>query len=911
VTLGSRWVALAAAALALLPALATGAPADDQSGEEGSMPLSGRPALPVLESRLQELGPATARTHHAHSFTGFLIELARVIAGYRRPESLALNLKSTPPSFADLLTTARRLLSTPYSWGGVGPDAYDCSGFVNKVYAENGYALPRVSRQIATVGDEIIPPGRGADDDELQPGDLLFWASNPNRLDQIGAINHVGMYIGDGEFIHAAKGHGVIVSHLDSRWYSRHFVTARRVLGLDPGVLDPGCSKTRQRIQADGAVSYPEHEPVSPEPVALETRTTAVEAEAPETDRWAEDLDTVRDDGQVPPVPEETKDYEQETGSDASSENDEMLIPEPPPQPQPIQIAKEDEDTSDRDLHEGSRTKDETIDATRDTAPLSRAEPQSTPRPSKKQYHDATTRYGPPPPPPPTVPASRWTPRRTDGTRVKPDATTLMVLKPTEHREEPSALESTSAPKSVIADMGPRRPVRPTSTIGLKLGSGFTEDRYVLVASPQLSILLPEHNVGAIFAFPLGMVATELDDPRLINQELFASWHHYTNLIHQVRVGQKEAMVFFDLSRTGNATIGHGQIFRNHTPNLGLRQIPGWNLERNSLSLAFDLHGESGGFELFIDDVLNPFLARSAVFAGRLFLRPFGSLEDLATPIQSLTLAAQYGGDTAAPRLSDPEATPGAPGSDITRAWLHVVSGELETVLLDRDYIDWTLYFNASSLRIPDSWIFGGSGGMLWRIKIMKDSTFWIRLRAEGRLHQANFQHSYFDATYPLQRRNAARVDSLDSETIYLPKLTLLERRPAEPIAAGICVETTLSWQRRVTMGVLYEDDSLRGDTPDDGLGPRSFAASLDLRYIPIPWTSMLFDLYFVYHLRHFDDESDFFQFDSNREYFAFTGSLKLHSYFYLNSGLRIASSENEQDWVMEGVVDLSFEYPF
>ena len=109
-----------------------------------------------------------------------------------RPETLRLSPRSTAPSSDLVLDTARGYLGTPYVWGGVGRRGLDCSGFVNAVYAKHGYDLPRVSRDQFRVGVKT-PRSR------LAPGDLLFFVTTPGTK----KITHVGMYVGDDEFIHA------------------------------------------------------------------------------------------------------------------------------------------------------------------------------------------------------------------------------------------------------------------------------------------------------------------------------------------------------------------------------------------------------------------------------------------------------------------------------------------------------------------------------------------------------------------------------------------------------------------------------------------------------------------------------------------------------------------------------------
>jgi cell wall-associated NlpC family hydrolase len=82
-------------------------------------------------------------------------------------------------------------LGVPYVWGGTGPDGYDCSGLVQAAYRQAGVALPRVAQDQYDAGP-AVPPGT-----PVVPGDLIFFGSGP------AGVEHVGMYIGDGEMVDA------------------------------------------------------------------------------------------------------------------------------------------------------------------------------------------------------------------------------------------------------------------------------------------------------------------------------------------------------------------------------------------------------------------------------------------------------------------------------------------------------------------------------------------------------------------------------------------------------------------------------------------------------------------------------------------------------------------------------------
>jgi len=126
-----------------------------------------------------------------------------------------------------LLEKAREYVGTPYRLGGASPSGFDCSGFVRFVFRAFGVQLNRSSVTQATQGDRVAPG-------EIQPGDLLFFRIRGNR------IGHVGIYLGGGQFIHASSRggpsvRGVKIARLDSSFYARRLVSARRVMTARAG----------------------------------------------------------------------------------------------------------------------------------------------------------------------------------------------------------------------------------------------------------------------------------------------------------------------------------------------------------------------------------------------------------------------------------------------------------------------------------------------------------------------------------------------------------------------------------------------------------------------------------------------------------------------------------------------------
>ncbi len=119
----------------------------------------------------------------------------------------------------DVLMSALALSGTPYKFGGNSPDTgFDCSGFVRYVFSQAAnLTLPHGARAISQLGKSIPV-------DQLQPGDLVFF----NTLKQ--AFSHVGIYLGNGRFIHApSSGGGVHIVSMDDAYWAKRFNGARRL----------------------------------------------------------------------------------------------------------------------------------------------------------------------------------------------------------------------------------------------------------------------------------------------------------------------------------------------------------------------------------------------------------------------------------------------------------------------------------------------------------------------------------------------------------------------------------------------------------------------------------------------------------------------------------------------------------
>lgn len=125
-----------------------------------------------------------------------------------------------PAAVNAVLIRAISLVGTPYRYGGNTPQGgFDCSGLVNYVYSDMlDLKLPRTSRDLARYQGPPIAPG------QLTPADLVFFGSG-------GRVSHVGIYVGEGRFVHAPSSGGTVrLDRLDGSYWRDHYSGAKRVL---------------------------------------------------------------------------------------------------------------------------------------------------------------------------------------------------------------------------------------------------------------------------------------------------------------------------------------------------------------------------------------------------------------------------------------------------------------------------------------------------------------------------------------------------------------------------------------------------------------------------------------------------------------------------------------------------------
>ncbi|MBP6300011.1 MAG: C40 family peptidase [Arenimonas sp.] len=153
----------------------------------------------------------------------FLLLIVSACASNPEPSNreLSASQKSTAN---DVLFHAISLVGTPYKYGGNSPNTgFDCSGLINYVFLTSaGLKLPRTTLELIEIN------ARQINQDRLYPGDLVYFNSNG------GKVSHIGIYVGERRFVHAPSSGGTVrMDNIDTPYWQKHFVTAKRVLAAN------------------------------------------------------------------------------------------------------------------------------------------------------------------------------------------------------------------------------------------------------------------------------------------------------------------------------------------------------------------------------------------------------------------------------------------------------------------------------------------------------------------------------------------------------------------------------------------------------------------------------------------------------------------------------------------------------
>jgi cell wall-associated NlpC family hydrolase len=215
-------------ALALcLPAAAFAAPLDDaapfrtrnDAATQGATAPATPAAAPAADAKPSQVMRLSSRALLVAADMQRTLSPVNLLSNGLAPTTPAAPAAEGDGKIKGVLQKALALLGTPYRWGGTEPDkGFDCSGLVGYVFRNAlGIELPRVSRDMAKNGELIT------DRAHLVAGDLVFFGLK-------GRVNHVGIYVGEGRFVHApSRGKDVTVSSLEQGYWSGRFLSARRV----------------------------------------------------------------------------------------------------------------------------------------------------------------------------------------------------------------------------------------------------------------------------------------------------------------------------------------------------------------------------------------------------------------------------------------------------------------------------------------------------------------------------------------------------------------------------------------------------------------------------------------------------------------------------------------------------------
>lgn len=150
-----------------------------------------------------------------------------------------LALRAATSVWTGPVEQALSFLGTPYRMGGTSRKGIDCSGLVGFIFNNQGFSLPRTAAQQFQIGTPV-------EMEELRPGDLVFFANTYKR-----GISHVGLYVGDGKFVHAEnRRRGVVITRLDDGYYRAHFAGGRRLIRTPGDDLAVAASELRAQAQA-------------------------------------------------------------------------------------------------------------------------------------------------------------------------------------------------------------------------------------------------------------------------------------------------------------------------------------------------------------------------------------------------------------------------------------------------------------------------------------------------------------------------------------------------------------------------------------------------------------------------------------------------------------------------------------
>jgi len=174
----------------------------------------------IIKNKDGEIVKGKKITHNKNNFFRDLVAEQEALLSQLKEIKIK---KANPYNYSkdSIVQSAKTHLGENYVWGGTKPNAFDCSGYMKYLYEKEGIEIPRTAYQQSKVGQYV-------ERDELEKGDLLFFLTDKKRNIP---ITHVGLYLGNDKFIHAAsKKKGIIISSLSKSKYNKIYVKAKRII---------------------------------------------------------------------------------------------------------------------------------------------------------------------------------------------------------------------------------------------------------------------------------------------------------------------------------------------------------------------------------------------------------------------------------------------------------------------------------------------------------------------------------------------------------------------------------------------------------------------------------------------------------------------------------------------------------
>ena len=210
------------------------------SGTSGSISTTGKKATVTASTLNVRSGPSTSYSITTKVYKGEILEVLESSNGWSKIKTTSGEIgwasegylstsgtsdntgNSTTPSnkVKEVVDLAYAQLGKPYVWGAEGPSSFDCSGLMTYIFKNGaGFNLPRTSREQSKIGTTVSRSN-------LQPGDLIF-----SSTDGSGGVNHVGIYVGNGEMIHSPKpGDVVKKTNINTSYWNNAYLWAKRVI---------------------------------------------------------------------------------------------------------------------------------------------------------------------------------------------------------------------------------------------------------------------------------------------------------------------------------------------------------------------------------------------------------------------------------------------------------------------------------------------------------------------------------------------------------------------------------------------------------------------------------------------------------------------------------------------------------